>query len=458
MAVRGPHGLGKTAIAAWAILWFALTRDGRDWKIPTTASVWRQLQKFLWPEVHKWSRHLQWHKIGREPFGRYELLKLTLRLDTGEASAIASNNHELIEGAHADHLLYIFDEAKAISDDTFDAAEGAFAGAGPDTEMEALALAISTPGAPAGRFYQIHKRAPGFEDWSTRHVKLEEAIAAGRVSRHWAKQRKKQWRPDSAVYQNRVLGEFAASDEDAVIPLAWVEHANEIWYQWHAEQSTHHQPAPIQIIAADVARSGADKTIIAPRSSNVITELRKYSKQSTMATTGRIVGLLRKHLDAIAIIDVMGVGAGVVDRAREHDDVAGRIVAYNGAEKAVFIRGNREVPLTDASGELTFVNKRSWAYWNLREMLDPESDHQVGLPPDDTLTGDLTTPKHDVRSGGRIVVEKKADVKKRIGRSPDEGDTVVMAFSDLPDFDAEVTDAYIEAPDPMQEIDAGGFT
>ena len=38
--VRGPHGLGKTALAAWCILWFALTRDGDDWKVPTTASAW----------------------------------------------------------------------------------------------------------------------------------------------------------------------------------------------------------------------------------------------------------------------------------------------------------------------------------------------------------------------------------------------------------------------------------
>lgn len=457
LAVRGPHGLGKTALAAWAILWFALTRDGQDWKIPTTASVWRQLQKFLWPEVHKWSRHLRWPKIGREPFGRSELLKLTLRLATGEASAIASNNHELIEGAHADHLLYIFDEAKAISDDTFDAAEGAFSGAGPDTQMEALALAISTPGAPAGRFHDTHKRKPGLEDWTTQHVTLEEAIAAGRISRHWANQRKKQWGENSAVYQNRVLGEFAAGDEDAVIPLAWLEHANEVWHQWQEEQALAQQEPAIQIVAADIARSGADSTIIAPRSGNVIAELRKYDKQSTMATTGRIIGLLRKYPDAIAIIDVIGIGAGVVDRAREYKDIAGRIVAYNGAEAAAYKRGRTKVELTDESGELTFANKRSWAYWNLREMLDPESDHQVGLPPDDELTGDLTTPTHEVRSGGRIHIEKKVDVKKRVGRSPDAGDTVVMAFANLPDLAHDVEDAYIEGTDPIAHIGQEAF-
>ena len=65
LSLRGPHGLGKTGIAAWLTLWFALINDGEvDWKIPITASAWRQLSKFLLPELHKWSRLINWAKIG----------------------------------------------------------------------------------------------------------------------------------------------------------------------------------------------------------------------------------------------------------------------------------------------------------------------------------------------------------------------------------------------------------
>lgn len=62
--VRGPHGLGKSALSAWTVWWFALTREalGYDWKIPTTASAWRQLTHYLWPEIVKWSRRLDWAK------------------------------------------------------------------------------------------------------------------------------------------------------------------------------------------------------------------------------------------------------------------------------------------------------------------------------------------------------------------------------------------------------------
>jgi len=147
-SVRGPHGLGKSALAAWLILWFSLTRDRKvDWKIPVTASVWRQLTKYLFPELHKWCRRLNWKKIGREPFNeREELLTLNLKLETGEAFALASTQPEAIEGAHATSLLYILDEAKAIKEEIWDGVEGAFA-TGNLGSKECFALAISTPGA-----------------------------------------------------------------------------------------------------------------------------------------------------------------------------------------------------------------------------------------------------------------------------------------------------------------------
>lgn len=413
VAVRGPHGLGKTALSSWVILWFALTRDGKDWKAPTTASSWRQLVHYLWPEVHKWARRVRWDVVGRPPFRISEMLDRTLKLHTGEAFASASDNPALIEGAHADYLLYMFDEAKTIPGETFDAAEGAFSGAGGDTAAEAIALAVSTPGEPSGRFYEIHARRPGYEDWFVHHVTLEDCIAAGRVSREWADQRLKQWGADSAIYANRVLGEFATSEEDTVIPLAWVELANERWLAW---KDTGQKPS-FTCVGVDVARSGEDMTVLALRHGNVIAELRRYSKEDTMATTGRVRGILAAY-SGRAIVDVIGVGAGVVDRLKE-DKMP--VVAFNASERSED---------KDHSGELGFVNKRSAAWWRMRELLDPTNGHDICLPPDDLLTGDLTSPHWRVVSGGRIQVEGKDDIKKRLGRSTDDGDAVVMAFEE----------------------------
>lgn len=418
VSVRGPHGLGKTSTSSIVVLWFALTRDaaGRDWKAITTAGAWRQLEKYLWPEVKKWARLLRWDVIGREPWDeRSELLSLNIKLRTGSAFPAASDNAELIEGAHADSILYVFDESKAINADTFDAAEGAFSSAGPDSDTEAFAIAMSTPGEPSGRFYDIHRRAPGLDDWWVRHVTLEEAIKAGRVSREWAERRRRQWTEISAVYHNRVLGEFHSSEEDAVIPLGWVEAANDRWRAW--DDAGRPEPGPgLRVVGVDPARSGADKTVMALRFGPVVAELRRTSLETTMQTAGRVKGVLDAHDKMIAVVDVIGIGAGVVDRLREQKLT---VDGFNASEKTA---------RRDNSGELGFVNCRAAAWWSLREQLDPESDHALALPPDDLLTGDLTAPHWRVMSGGRIQVESKKDIHKRIGRSTDDGDAVVHAF------------------------------
>jgi hypothetical protein len=418
VSARGPHGLGKSCTLAIAILWFALSSDaaGIDWKIPTTAGAWRQLQLYLWPEIHKWAKLVRWDMLGRGPLDtRTELLTLNLNLQHGSAFAMASDNPELIEGAHADRVLYVFDESKAISADTFDAAEGAFSGADEEAGTEAYALAFSTPGEPSGRFYEIHQHSPGLEDWWTRHVTLEEAISARRVSRKWAEDRKRQWR-DSAVYHNRVLGNFWSSDEDAVIPLAWIEEANARWNAWN---DAGRPPTPgRRTVGVDVARSGSDKTVMALRNGNVITQLRRTAQETTMQTAGRVLGIVNANAKRRPIIDVIGIGAGVVDRVREKGV---KVDAFNASESTDH---------TDRSGELGFINVRAAAWWHLRDLLDPAYGAELALPDDDLLTGDLTAPHWKVTSKGKIQIESKDDIRKRLGRSPDDGDAVVQAVWD----------------------------
>jgi hypothetical protein len=81
-----------------------------------------------------------------------QLLTLQLKLRHGSAFVVASDNAELIEGAHADSIMYVFDESKAISPDTFDAVEGVLTGVAAESESETFALAMSPPAGPDGRF------------------------------------------------------------------------------------------------------------------------------------------------------------------------------------------------------------------------------------------------------------------------------------------------------------------
>jgi hypothetical protein len=425
VAVRGPHGLGKTGLASVTVLWFTITREqaGIDWKVLTTASAWRHLTVYLWPEIHKWAARLDWEALARQPFNeRSELLALTLKQRHGAASAVASSKPELIEGAHADSLLYLIDEAKIVPDGVWDAIEGAFSGGRMTGYPEALALAISTPGPPVGRFYQIHKKAPGLEDWWTRHVKVEEAIAAGRISTEWVEQRRRQWGGESALFANRVLGEFHATDEDSLIPLGWIEAAIERWRDW---DDAGRPPLAVQtprVRGVDVARSGSDSTIFAHRIGYLIAQLETYDSEDTMRTAARIGPQIhvaddeRPHV--AGVVDTIGIGAGVFDRLRE---LKLPVHPYTGSARTLY---------RDRTREYGFKNTRSGAYWHLRELLDPAYDSVVMLPPDELMISDLTTPTWDIESGAppKIVVEKKEDVVARLGRSPDRGDAVVMAF------------------------------
>lgn len=436
LCVRSGHGSGKTTTAALAVLWFSLTRDalGEDWKCPTTASSWRQLTKFLWPEVRKWARKLDWDKIGRSQFSPTELQALGLKLRTGEAFAVACENPATIEGVHADQVFYVYDESKTIPEGTFDASEGAFSGATKGNV--AYALASSTPGPMAGRFYDICRQAKGLQDWHVVHVGLREVIDAGRMDPDWAEMRKAQWGEQSSIYINRVLGEFASSEADGVIPLAWLELAHQRWLD-QADQPHDRSPEAddsLSTVGVDVARAGRDRTVIALRYGNVISELRYVHNQlDTMATAGAVHGILEGNYHPSkqikAIVDVIGIGSGVVDRLRETSKA--QIIAFNASEKTDRL---------DKAMEMGFTGCRAAAWWNLREMLDPNSGCDVAIPPDDflpdagddrtrSLTGELTTPMWKISSNGRIQIESKDDIKKRLdGQSTDHADAVVQAF------------------------------
>jgi hypothetical protein len=415
-AVRALHGAGKTALASWFVHWFALTRDGlTDWKIPTTASVWRQLSKFLWPEIHKWSKRLKWDKIGRKPYeDGIELLTLSLKLETGEAFALASNDPTAIEGAHATSIAFLFDEAKSVGDGVFDAAEGAFS-----TGEEVIALAISTPGEPVGRFYDICSHKKGYGDWKTFHISLKRAIQAGRVSEEWAEQRKLQWGEQDPRYKNRVLGEFADDSSTGVIPLSWVEAANSRWADWmEGDLGT------MKYVGVDVAGAteNSDQTVIAPMYEGYkIYYLQKFPQGdpdiATMETANRVQAILLANPGAQAVVDVIGIGTGVADRLHEMGCGVLRFVA------------SQKTSHLDESEEFGFVNKRSAAWWIARELLDPRMETGICLPPDDELTGELICPKWRVQSGAKIKVESKRDMFKRINRSTDSADAVIQALA-----------------------------
>jgi hypothetical protein len=433
VAVRGPHGLGKTFIAAVLVHHAVLTAE-EDCKVPCTASAWRQLEKYLFPEIHKLASKVAWSIVQRAPYTQHtansELLGQSIRLNGGliEAFALASDNFTALEGAHAKLLFYVFDEAKTIPSGMWDAAEGAFATEGLEHGEECRALAVSTPGDPSGRFYDIHMHKPGYEDWWTRHVTLEEAIRAKRVSAEWARQRALQWGEASAMYQNRVCGEFADDTEEGIIPRSWVLAAIARYKEWDGRG----RPELIgkRVLGVDTARSGEDSTVIAVRNASTLVDIHGFSKLPTtetalkvkMLSNGSTSGFAHAKSRAIGPYDLQiemdgGLGASVYDILKD-DNVPGLRPITVGAK--TFLR--------DKSGEMKFANVRAAMWWKLREMLDPTSDVEMMLPDAPLLLGDLITPKWTITKDAVILIESKDAIRKRIGRSTDYGDACCLAF------------------------------
>lgn len=411
LATFGPHGLGKSVFAALIILWGGST--ALDCKVVTTASAWRQLEKYLWPEVHKWFARINWTKI-REAGGPTNVRLLTLECQFGELSqafAVASDKAETIEGAHAERVIYVFDEAKAIPAPIWEGAEGAFS-----TPGDHLQVALSTPGDTSGVFYSICARQKGYEKWYINHVSLRDAIRAKRISLAWAREKREQWGAENPVYQNRVWGIFAKDSEDAVIPLSWVLAAVARWNAW--KDAGAKEPEADLIIGADTAGQGVDKTKFYYRKANIITRNEGYKKSRPMELAGKLK-IAMGSKGTLNIDTSYGEGAGTADRLKEFPGFTRRVNCVNFGEKT---------DRTDSSGLLKFANTRAAMWWCMREKLDPNNGYDIMLPDDPMLIGDLVAPRKKQRSDGVIIIESKEDIKKRIGRSTDDGDACCLAF------------------------------
>lgn len=212
-------------------------------------------------------------------------------------------------------------------------------------------------------------------------------------------------------------GDFAAGIEDdiwQVIPTLWVEIAQARW------QAKDVKP-PMDSMGVDVARGGKDSTDIARRHGWWFDEAVSFQGEATNdgpKVAGQVVSLLRDN--AVVHLDVIGVGASPYDFLNQINGV--QVVGVN-----VSNTGN----WTDKSGLLSFPNMRSWLWWRMRELLDPNANNGIALPPDPKLLADLCAPKWTSK-GRHIVVESREEIVKRIQRSPDRGTAYILASMDTP--------------------------
>ncbi len=225
-----------------------------------------------------------------------------------------------------------------------------------------------------------------------------------------------------------LYGDFSAGVEDdpwQVIPTAWIEAA---MARWQPKDSGVYER--IDALGVDVARGGAANTVLAARIGRWFAPLERFAGADT-DDGPKVAALVWRSLtrsgdgaDLLAAvnIDSIGVGASAFDscKAMELNVIP---VNFGGGAYG-----------RDRSGVMEFRNMRAYAWWALREALDPEKGDNLALPPDNQLLADLSAPRWS--PVGRLVkLEEKPEIEKRLGRSPDSGDAVVLANLCAPQAD-----------------------
>lgn len=218
-------------------------------------------------------------------------------------------------------------------------------------------------------------------------------------------------------------GRFDVSLQDdafQVIPTAWVKAAQARW----TDKPPHN--IPMCAMGVDASGGGNDPLVIAPRYDGWYAQLiRVEGKDIPMERIGKhCAGVVISHRlhGAKVIVDMGGGYGGPLYEQLIENIGSSDVVAYKGAEASV--RRTKDQ-------KLGYFNKRTQAYWQFREALDPaqEGGSPIALPPSPRLVSDLTAPTFEVTPRG-IKVESKEHVCDRLGRSTDEGDAVVMAWYD----------------------------
>lgn len=168
------------------------------------------------------------------------------------------------------------------------------------------------------------------------------------------------------------------------------------------------------VIGVDVARFGDDKTAIARRKGRKAFKIKTYAKLSVVEVANLVTSIIRDEQPARVNIDIGAMGAGVYDILVDR--------GYSSIVRAVNFG-------EEAQEQEKYYNRRSEMWGRLRDWLNAELP--VSIVDCDGLSEDLTTPNKKYDKVGRLLLEKKEEIKKRLGRSTDLGDALALTFAEM---------------------------
>ena len=209
------------------------------------------------------------------------------------------------------------------------------------------------------------------------------------------------------AFRQEMLCDFSASSDNILISLDDVKASmnrvvdpKSMW-EW-----------PL-VVGVDVARYGSDATIfMARRGMYVYSEPVVLRKCSTIEVSNKLLEYLTVQDAEHVFIDAGSNGGGVIDYVREVTKDR-RLTVH-------------EVPFGSQANESRKYNNRRTEMWvKMRDWIRAGGK----LPNNSILEQELTTPTYTYTVNGKIALEKKDEIKKRLKRSTDFADALCLTFA-----------------------------
>jgi len=397
---------------------------GKDWLISRLALWWVYAVRgfvIMTSVTDRQARHVSMKEVRHAFLGAPplpgELLQMELRVDdTSGIIAFTSDNADRLVGFHHPRLLLCLSEAQGLESEVFEAAFACATGA------ENKIVCYGNPTRPTGSFHA----AATSDNWATLTVSALEHpnIISGRdeipggPSLAWIQSMREEYGETSSIYRSRVLSEWPEESVEGLIKRAWLRAA----FDRHDAYDAPDVPLGrgVQpVLGVDVARYGADSSVVAVVRGARVESLITWHGASTTESADRVIRIADSlttrvfHRTGVGrpriAVDEPGLGGGLIDVIR---NAGWDVVAFNGASQS------------PEPGR--FANLRSASHWKFRELLE---NNVISLPRDAMLEAEALAIEWQLTAGsGGIQIVGKDTIRKTLGRSPDRLDAVVIGL------------------------------
>ena len=400
-ATASGHGIGKTTISAWIILFLMSTRP--DCKGTVTAGTADQLSSKTGAELGKWhelaiNKHWFQYNTGRGAMSFKSVERPVTWICEGRTCR--KEEAQSFAGQHAPNAssFYLFDEASIVPVEVYEVREGGL------SDGEPMAFDFGNPTELSGPFFD---RCKG--KLSGRYIVREidsrdVAITNKKLFAEWIED----YGIDSDFVKVRVLGQFPNMGSLQYIPLNIVEDAM-------SKRLVEDITAPI-VIGVDVARFGDDDSVIFIRKGRDCRswKYKRFSGADTVQLTGHVIQVVRDFAAlnqpvSAVFVDGTGVGGGVVDNL---NTLGYDVIEVNFGASPI--------------DKIAYKRKGDECWGRAKKAMEKG---QVCLPNDSKLKDELTQRQFGYTPSLQVQLESKTDMKARGLKSPDLADAYVLTHT-----------------------------